>query len=106
MATIPKNIDTIVHQYLLDLSLEIPIEKAILFGSYAKGTYDDESDVDIAIFSCFFENISRVEGIKYLLKKARKYREIDLEPISFTNRDYEEKIGLVGEILKYGILLE
>lgn len=103
MAKIPDNIRTVVEEYLRDLSLEIPIEKAILFGSYAKGNYDSDSDIDLAIFSDYFKNIDRVEGIKYLLKKARRYRGVDLQPISFTNEDYLERIGFVEEVLKTGI---
>ena len=105
MAKIPENIKNIIEDYLRDLDSEIKIEKAVLFGSYAKGTYDKDSDIDLAIFSDYFKDMNRVEGIKYLLKKARKYRGIDLEPISFTKQDYEERIGFVNEVLKDGIEL-
>ncbi len=105
MAKIPENIRNIIEDYLRDLHSEIKVEKAILFGSYAKGTYDEDSDIDLAIFSDYFKDMNRVEGIKYLLRKARKYRGIDLEPISFTKQDYEERIGFVQEVLKYGIKL-
>ncbi|MGI6704296.1 MAG: nucleotidyltransferase domain-containing protein [Clostridia bacterium] len=79
--------------------------KAILFGSYAKGNYGVDSDIDLAIFSDSFRGMERVESIKYLLRKARKYRGIDIQPISFTKQDYEERIGIVGEVLKTGIEL-
>lgn len=46
--------------------------------------------------------MDRIESIKYLLKRARKYRGFDLEPISFTIQDYKEKIGIVEEVLKTG----
>lgn len=49
--------------------------------------------------------MDRISSIKYLLKKARKYRGVDLQPISFTKQDYDEKIGLVEEVLKTGIEL-
>jgi UTP:GlnB (protein PII) uridylyltransferase len=58
----------------------IPVKKAVLFGSYAKGTFDEGSDVDLAIFSDYFEQMDRVEGIKFLLMHAMDYH-IDLEPI-------------------------
>lgn len=103
MAKIPENIKNIIEDYLRDLDAEIKVEKAVLFGSYAKGTYDEDSDIDLAIFSDYFKDMKRVEGIKYLLRKARKYRGIDLEPISFTKQDYEERIGFVQEVLKDGI---
>lgn len=103
MVKIPENIRQVIVDYLRDLSLEIPIEKAILFGSYAKGKYDNDSDIDLAIFSDYFKDMNRVEGIKYLLKRARKYRGIDLEPISFTKEDYEERVGFAEEVIRHGI---
>jgi predicted nucleotidyltransferase len=103
MAEIPKDIRKIIENYLKDLSSEIDIDKAILFGSYAKGNYNSDSDIDLAVFSDAFKNVERVEGIKYLLKKARKYRGYDIQPISFTKQDYQEGIGIVKEVLKTGI---
>ena len=103
MAEIPENIINIVEDYLEDLSLEIQIDKVVLFGSYAKGNYGVDSDVDLAIFSDSFKDMDRIESIKYLLKKARKYKGIDLQPISFTKKDYEEKMGIVEDVLKTGV---
>ena len=103
MAEIPEKIRGVIDNYLRDLSSEIPIEKAVLFGSYAKGNYNKESDIDIAVFSDYFKNIERVEGIKYLLKKARKYRDVDLEPIPFTKKDYYESDGFTQKIITTGI---
>ena len=103
MAEIPENIINIVEDYLADLSLEIQIDKVVLFGSYAKGNYGVDSDVDLAIFSDSFKDMDRIESIKYLLKKARKYKGIDLQPISFTKKDYEEKMGIVEDVLKTGV---
>jgi predicted nucleotidyltransferase len=105
MVKIPENIRNVVEDYLKDLSEEIEIDKAILFGSYAKGNYSIDSDIDLAIFSDSFKNTERIESIKYLLKRARKYRGVDLQPISFTKQDYEERIGIVEEVLKTGIEL-
>lgn len=103
MVKIPEDIRDIVEDYIEGLSLEIKIDKAILFGSYAKGNYSTDSDIDLAIFSDFFKDMDRIESIKYLLKRARKYRGVDLQPLSFTNQDYEERLGIVEDVLKTGI---
>lgn len=73
MAPIPESIGNAVREYVSELSKEIPVQKAILFGSYAKGNYTKDSDVDLAIFSDYFEGTSRIDGIKFLLSMARKY---------------------------------
>ena len=44
-----------IKKYILDLERnKIPIKKAILFGSYAKGLAKPESDTDVALISDVF----------------------------------------------------
>lgn len=105
MDKIPQPIQKIIEEYLNELSNQIPVQKAILFGSYAKGTSHQYSDVDIAIFSDYFKGMSRVDGIHFLLLSAIDY-DMDIEPQSFTMDEYNEPVGLVEEILKTGIELE
>jgi predicted nucleotidyltransferase len=102
MAAIPPKVIESVKHFLAKISVEIPVKKAVLFGSYASGTFDENSDVDMAIFSDYFENSSRVEGTTYLLIQAQEF-DLDLEPVAFTVREYEERLGIVEEILKTGI---
>ena len=103
MAQIPENINNAVREYISELSKEIPVQKAVLFGSYANGNYTKDSDVDLAIFSDYFERISRIDGIKFLLSRARKYVKMDFQPIPFTYRDYIERDGFAAEVLKEGV---
>ena len=103
MAGITSEIRNVIESYLADLNQEIRVDKAILFGSYANGSYHKDSDIDLAIFTDSLKDLERVEGIKYLLKKARKYRDVDLQPIPFTNQDYLAPLGIVEEIVKTGI---
>lgn len=51
--------------YLKDISSEIKIDKAFLFGTYAKGDYKKDSDIDLAIFSDSFKRMTPVEGIQF-----------------------------------------
>ena len=49
---VDQNVITIVKDYLRLLAAEgIDIKKAILFGSYAKGTAKKESDIDLMLVS-------------------------------------------------------
>ena len=105
MAAIPEKVKRTIREYLEMLEAEIPVSKAILFGSVANGTFNDGSDVDLAIFSDHFEHMSRVDSISYLLKKAIDFP-IDLEPIAFTNGEYHERLGIVDEIIRTGIEVE
>ena len=105
MANIPKNILEIIMKYIQELSKEISIDKVIIFGSYAKNTYNEDSDIDIAIFSKDFKNSSIIEDMSFLLIKTSGLG-IDLQPQPFTLDDYSNPDGLVKEILDTGIELK
>ena len=82
--------------------MKIPVEKVVLFGSYARGNYTEDSDVDLAVFSSAFNNMTRVDGLTFLLMQALDYQ-IDIQPQPYTMKDYIERTGLVDEIIKTGI---
>ena len=70
-----------------------------LFGSYAKGTWHDESDIDIAVILREFEN-----PVDIRLKLMRLRRGIDsrIEPHPFREKDFNVSNPIVHEILKHG----
>jgi len=102
MAQVPQKVMDVAHAFVNSIGKEIPIQKAILFGSFAKGNSHPDSDVDLAIFSDYFEGKTRVESIAFLLNKAMSY-DMDLEPVAFTNKEYEERLGIVAEIIDTGV---
>ena len=56
MAEIPDKILKIINQFIAKLEdNNIKVERAFLFGSYAQGTFNDWSDIDLAIVSTAFE---------------------------------------------------
>lgn len=104
MDSIPKPIQQILNDYVEKISKQIPIKKVIVFGSYAKDSFRSDSDIDIAVFSDYFNTMSRVDGIMYLLMEASDY-DIDIEPHAFTVYDYNNPLGIVEEIIKTGVEL-
>ena len=40
MVKIPRTVQKVLENYVLKIDKQIPVKKAILFGSYAKGTYN------------------------------------------------------------------
>lgn len=105
MDRIPESIQVIIEDYITKLSEIMTIDKVIIFGSYAKGNTHEYSDVDLAIFSDYFKDMSRVDGIYLLLLNAMDY-DIDLEPQPFTIEDYKQPIGIVQEIINTGIEIQ
>jgi uncharacterized protein len=86
-------------RYRLLLSKHFDLDKVILFGSYAKGLQQADSDIDVAVV------VKQIEGDYFtytpLLWKLR--REIDdrIEPILFeTGKD---KSGFLESIVNEGI---
>lgn len=78
-----------------------PVEKAILFGSWAKGKAGKESDIDVCLVSSGFGK-DEISELQFLLKKTG---EIDnrIEPIPLSTSDYlTNATPLVFEIKKYG----
>jgi predicted nucleotidyltransferase len=102
MGTIPKSILEIVDDYVKKISKQIPVKKALLFGSFATGSYTKDSDVDVAIFSDYFSAMDKMDAFRFLFLQAMDY-DIDLQPQSFTVEDYENPVGIVEEIIKKGI---
>ena len=74
-------------------------KQVFLFGSYAKGTNQEESDIDIAVILREFENTIDIQ-----LELMRLRRKIDsrIEPHPFREKDFNMTNPVVNEILKYG----
>ncbi len=87
---------------LLEAS-NIHVNKALLFGSYAKGIARANSDIDIAIVSKQFGH-SRLKEGQMLFKKARLI-DSRIEPIPVSADDYEnnEDSPIIYEIKKSGV---
>jgi uncharacterized protein len=73
--------------------------KIYLFGSYAKGNFNDDSDIDIAVILKDYNNL-----IDTQLELMRLRRNIDsrIEPHPFREKDFTLSNPVVNEILRYG----
>jgi predicted nucleotidyltransferase len=78
----------------------ISVDKALLFGSWAKGTARDESDVDVALVSTFFTG-DRFMDRRKIVPLRRKINN-NIEPIPFSPEDFAAGGALVEEIRRYG----
>lgn len=102
MDNISQKVDKIIHDYINDVKKHITINKVIIYGSYAKGTFNEYSDLDIAIFSENFTDKKFVDATSFLFSLARKYKDVCIEPIAFTPSDLYEDNPFVKEIIKTG----
>jgi len=91
----------LIRRYIRELKKNnIPIQKVFIFGSYAKGTPKEESDIDIALISTVFTG-DRFEDRRKIVPFRRKI-DSRIEPMPFRPEDFQKGGILVDEIKKTG----
>jgi len=81
----------------------IKIESAYLFGSYAKGTEHEWSDIDIAVISSDFADSRFEEGVR--LMKLSCDIDTRIEPVPFRPERFIDEDPLAWEIKRTGYML-
>lgn len=88
MYTPEDSLEDIIKGFIERLSNDIDIDEVILFGSYASGTSDRHSDIDLAIISDSFLGKSHIKNMQYLSLMAAKYNS-EIEALPFTYQEYK-----------------
>lgn len=104
-----KKIKENIKEYIQLLEADgFIIEKALLYGSYAKGKPRKDSDIDICLISKKFGKNPQAEG-KYLFRKLWLLKNSNIEPIGYSPKYFYDKNNqspLVNEIRKNSIELK
>mgnify|MGYP002570050870 FL=1 len=98
---ISREIMETIKKYIERISKYYKIEAIILFGSYAKGTQNEDSDIDIAVISSDFKNLIQdgADLIGYTWKIDTR-----IEPHPIRTEDYENiTTPFVQEVINTGI---
>lgn len=74
-------------------------KQIILFGSYAKGTFNNDSDIDIAVV---FDDYDKSIDMQLELMRLRRKIDSRIEPHLFNKAEFNLSSPIVNEILKYG----
>jgi Predicted nucleotidyltransferases len=93
----------IANRYIDTISNKYVILQAFMFGSFAKGTNHDDSDIDIAIV---VNNVSDIIDTQIDMMKLRRKVDLRIEPHPFTLSDFNKENPVVNEILKNGIQIK
>jgi len=101
-----KQIETVIRIYLKDLGKKIKIEKAILFGSAARGKIRKDSDIDLLVLSSSFANLPDDQRFD-LLYTARKNEVTQTAPMDIfglTPEEYHQAgvLSVTAEIKETG----
>jgi predicted nucleotidyltransferase len=89
----------IAIQYAKVVKVKYDSVRIILFGSYAKGNFNKDSDIDIAVI---FKDYSNQIDIQLDLMRLRRKIDSRIEPHPFREIDFEISNPIVNEIIKYG----
>jgi predicted nucleotidyltransferase len=90
----------LAKSYIATIQDKYQIEKVILFGSYAKGTNHDDSDIDLAIL---LKNVEDTIETQIDLMCLRRDQDLIIEPHPFAIIDFNDSNPVVAEIKKNGI---
>jgi uncharacterized protein len=82
------DVKRITRQYLQRLARSITVNKAILTGSWATGSYLEDSDVDLIIVSDDFSKMPIADRLSYLQKKWNS--RIPLEAFGYTIDEFRK----------------
>lgn len=99
-----KAVNIVEHFIKLAKDSGINIERAILFGSYAKGVANKWSDIDIAIVSPNFSGISFYDREMFISSILKTDSSIEVHP--FRPEDFTEEDLFVKEIIENGVELK
>ena len=90
---------SIAANYAIAVNEKFNYIKIFLFGSYAKGNYNDDSDIDIAVV---FKDYNNLLDMQLELMRLRRKIDSRIEPHPFRENEFQLSNPIVSEILKYG----
>jgi predicted nucleotidyltransferase len=93
----------LVQSYVEKIISHIPNSKVILFGSYAKGNFCKDSDIDIAVFLPSSYSSDDIVEINRLLCKISGNYDADIQTQVFLQNELINPMGIVEEVVQYGI---
>lgn len=103
IVNLPRPVYDILIPVVKRIKSESYVKKVYLYGSYCKGNYNEESDLDIAVF-IDESKISIYEEYKRIAYLCLGYA-IDIQPQVFSYDELCDPIGIVEEITENGVEL-
>lgn len=86
---VKNHVEIIIQEFIKALKEKnIRVEKAILFGSYAKGKASKNSDIDVAVISPDFGRDYLEEAV--MLKEISEYVNLDISPRPYSLEEYKK----------------
>lgn len=104
MAQVPDKISALIDDFIAELnSNNIRIDRAILFGSFATGTYTKWSDIDLAIVSPDFAGDRFADRDK--IRRIKLKLSSSLEPVPYSPETFSTDDPFVKNIIATGVTI-
>jgi predicted nucleotidyltransferase len=104
MAEIPDSVRNKIELFINELEKNnINIKQAILFGSYASGTADEWSDIDLALVSDNFSG-DRFDD-REMIRDYKSVAGWDISPYPYTSEGFKNSFFVRDEILGKGLVI-
>jgi len=103
---LPENVRKALRTFLIEVKEELGEVEVYLFGSYARGDWLLDSDLDLIVISPKFKNLE--PGKRYLLVRGLLPSEISVELLLYTPEEFEERkrrSTLLREVTEYWVKL-
>jgi len=94
---------TAAQNYINNVSKRYELTQAFVFGSYAKGNYYADSDIDVAVV---LKNVNNLFDAQVDLLRLRNDEDLHIEPHTFRDTDFDTDDPFVYEILQKGVELK
>ena len=96
-----EQVTSIVMQYATSLKKFINLHSLYLYGSYASGNFNIDSDIDIAVVADGFTG--DVVEDTFMLMKIRRGIDKRIEPHPFSIHEFTEDNPIAREIISTGV---
>ena len=104
MAEIPYRVTEILKRFLKELKKnDIPVENAILFGSYANGSFNEWSDIDVVVVSGAFKSDRFLD--RNMMRRIKLEISCDLEPLPYCPEDFTMEDPFIKRVVETGVSL-
>ena len=108
----PRNIDLVINKFINEVSKLIGnrLKKVILYGSYARGDFDKNSDIDIMILTDFNDEelIQNRMKIRDIACDIELEEDVVISPIVRNIDKYNERINIIPfykNVQKEGVVI-
>ncbi len=99
---LPENVLSFLIKFAVKARSHPEVKRIVLYGSYARGRWNDTSDIDIAVFIRKGEKEEVREVYKQLSALCYDYP-LDVQIQVFFESELQDPMGIVEEIAGHGI---